>query len=605
MPDLRLRATRAGSRPLLAEAIAGSGFVRLAPGAARGRHGGHRDAGGAPGQCGLERGARSVCGQHACSARGQLWGDLRPDRARGGSRGFLPARVAPEPGAEAPSAAVRGGGCSCSRRGGGSCLSSAGCCQAPGMRRTSSPLIIVVNKVCESRKLESGMSGYLIEFIKQFEKVCSVRHQKLWAFESTSDPPGFLLKAQGPMKHDVLFKTITEEEKDDWNTFWLRDKLDAFKQWSYVIPLAATVDVDGQAWGVEPSSYLHNAGMRGKNFSITGDPSQDTAWLADHPNALRVSMERWEKMTIRLSEDVEQMLKYSKSSYKMRVTVLDAAEVEETSPLGKHTWRARGGNGHGVGLLLGGVTDYLGSLRGPSSDAVRACRFFLFITTRVAVPCKSWSHDESQPQHCVTDFGPIFEDVLGKLVSEADLAAAFARARLDGDMVGAVCEALEGSAAGESPFLRLEAGLLEHTAEQLEAGAACAGEEFRAPEHCRGAFAGYEGQQRVGCVTDVVLFEDISGPPGARGTTRCPPMSTGTGPGASAWRAGAPLGRRRRCPSPSRPSAAPAWRAGSRAWTRGPCGRPLASSGTSAGAPPGGPRPGASRAPGAPRRGSW
>merc|ERR1719343_963035 len=161
----------------------------------------------------------------------------------------------------------------------------------------------VVGSACKEQIYKSGPQfTHLEKFMAQFGELCSSNELNDAAIESPTGN-GFLLKAKGPLKHDMFFKPLTEKQKGNFMDFW-KDK--DIKERSYLIPQVAIVEADGQAWGVEPSPYL-DAGKKGKTYDIL-TPGGHGQWDSDFAGKpVKMTLEHWEKMTIRLSEDVSNL----------------------------------------------------------------------------------------------------------------------------------------------------------------------------------------------------------------------------------------------------------------------------------------------------------
>jgi hypothetical protein len=362
----------------------------------------------------------------------------------------------------------------------------------------------VVDGACDKQKQiykSPPELAHLEHFLAEFGSLCDSKGHKDAVIEvPPSDIKSFLLKAKGPMKHDLYFKPLTAVQKDSYLNFW-KDK--DVKERSYMIPLVAIVEADGQAWGLQPSPFLD--GKKGKTYPITGEGHGEWEFRFD-AGPLKMTMEHWEKMTIRLSEDVSSLLKFSNSQYNMQVSVFDE-DVTDKNSLGKHTWTVKDGKGGSHSLLFGGITDYLAATPDEASEketASRACRFFLQITTQMVKPCKcAHDHDHGDDHgpgdECIDHFDVLFKDILKGTLPDKDT-----------DKLDKVCEAITVGGVDASKVMGFEAQLLQHAIEQLEADIPCEG-HFRAPENCKKKFE-YEGVMKEGCVTDAYLFEDIKAP---------------------------------------------------------------------------------------------
>ncbi|CAK0853940.1 unnamed protein product, partial [Prorocentrum cordatum] len=313
----------------------------------------------------------------------------------------------------------------------------------------------VVDSACEKQVYKSPSElTHLEHFMAQFVDLCSSKGHTDAVIESPTSTGDFLLKARGPLQHDLYFKPLTEGQKDNFLNFWKEKEL---KERSYMIPLVAIVEKDGQAWGVEPSPYL-DTGKKGKTYGIRGEGHGE--WEFDFDTGpVKMTMEHWEKMTIRLSEDVSNLLQHSNSQYKMQVTVLGEEETTKQSSLGKHVWSVKDGKGDSHGLLFGGVTDYLASPRpdedNKKDDAIRACKFFLYISTQMVTPCRS-AHDGDDPSptdDCIKHFDGLFKEILGSTLPEKNA-----------DKLDKVCEAVE-MGGDASKVMGFEAQLLQPAAQ--------------------------------------------------------------------------------------------------------------------------------------------
>ncbi|CAK0895329.1 unnamed protein product, partial [Prorocentrum cordatum] len=209
----------------------------------------------------------------------------------------------------------------------------------------------------------------------------------------------FLLKAQGDFAQGLVLKELTLAEKEDWEQNF------AFmppKRESYLVPLVTTFEAYGKAWSVEPNPMLDNPPPNGDNYNIKGFTNY--VWTNDWPQGLSISQEHWEKLTIRLSKDMETLKDAKSNLYQMRMTVFDEPIFDKKNSRGKNVWRAHGwDDSKNFGVLVGGVTDYLDqrslddSDSEDASDSIYACRFFLFITTQALTPCR-WSRSVDNPE---------------------------------------------------------------------------------------------------------------------------------------------------------------------------------------------------------------
>jgi len=371
----------------------------------------------------------------------------------------------------------------------------------------------VVASACEKQVYKVDGQQHLKKFMDEFGDLCSSGEHKDAGIESPSGE-GFLLKAKGKMQHDMHFKPLTEDQKGNFLNVW-KDK--DVPERSYLIPLVAIVEADGKAWGLMPSPYL-DAGNKGKTYDVGVAKDGATVakdWESDvGPNPMQMTMEHWEKMTIRLSEDVANLLKYSNSEFKMKVSVLDKDEASKQNSLGKHVWPVKDGKGNKAGLMFGGVTDYLAKPRPASEDdegrekddAIAACKFFLYVSTQMVTPCRcGHDHDDHGDDHfpkddCIQHFDKLFKDILKEQLPNSDA-----------DKLDKVCQAIEGPSGDISKVMSFEAGLLQHALEELEAkDVQCEG-KYRKPENCVDSFE-FRGQTKTGCVTDVHPFDDIKAP---------------------------------------------------------------------------------------------
>ncbi|CAK0864972.1 unnamed protein product [Prorocentrum cordatum] len=366
----------------------------------------------------------------------------------------------------------------------------------------------LARKFCESGRLgdgtpESPGSAHEAKgILGSVQELCESGHD-LDAELLPGTPVGgkvFLLKAQGSLDHGLVFKEITPSEKNDWEkNFASMPPTRA----SYLVPMLTTFEAYGMLWGVEPNSFLDNP-PPGDNYHIKG--FTNFAWTNDWPSGLSISVEHWEKLTIRLSQDMESLKDAKSSMYEMGVTVFDEPLYDTKNSRGKHVWRAHGWDDNkNVGVLLGGVTDYLdkGSHDGAdsegSSDSVYACRLFLFVTTQALTPCR-WSRSVANPQEeqCVRDFTPVFEAILGR--GEVPPAT-------DQHALSEICRLVDQE---EGSLLRFEAELLSYVVGKLDGDMPCEN-GVRLPEHCVQSTK-YAGQSYAGCVADVSLFDDVRAP---------------------------------------------------------------------------------------------
>jgi len=217
-------------------------------------------------------------------------------------------------------------------------------------------------------------------------------------------PPGELLKAQGPLKHGLVLRELTKAQRGFWTD---KFAVNPPVKESYLVPLLATFSFSGNRWGVEPNQYLEDQTGKSECYDMKdlrhATTKHGTTLFRDYPSGISISQEHWEKMVIRLVEDVDNLRKVGAVGYKMSVTVYAEPQGEGArNSQGKRVVRAQGGSKPLGGLLLNGVTDYLQEGDDHAEANLYACRFFLNAATKMFTPCQ-WPRGAKSPTPCTME----------------------------------------------------------------------------------------------------------------------------------------------------------------------------------------------------------
>ncbi|CAK0890739.1 unnamed protein product, partial [Prorocentrum cordatum] len=117
--------------------------------------------------------------------------------------------------------------------------------------------------------------------VRQLQELCQALGDQLPA-DSMETTRGsgkmFLLKAQDPLKHDLVFRSLTENEQA-----YARGQRDAPVEHSLLVPLLSFYEHGDEVWAVMPSTKMNvgSVGIEHKSYDIVGLPNdpRNKDWL--------------------------------------------------------------------------------------------------------------------------------------------------------------------------------------------------------------------------------------------------------------------------------------------------------------------------------------